>query len=166
VCVCVYMLTFVCVRKRAQSSAAFCAVAGLTTPVSHVLLLLLHDMFQSHKDHLQVCMPLHIYWYTVGTLVIYYVLNYFFIYLWIYSLCGHWLLFQFLDLYTVGRTPWMGDQPITWSLPTHRPTQTQNKRTQTSMPRMGFEPMIPVSEQAKTVHALDHMVTVISRFLL
>jgi hypothetical protein len=32
---------------------------------------------------------------------------------------------------------------------------TQNKRTQTSIPRVGFEPMIPVLERAKTVHALD-----------
>jgi hypothetical protein len=47
--------------------------------------------------------------------------------------------FQFLNLYTVGRTPWTGDQPVARALPTHRTTQTQNKRTQTSMPRVGFE---------------------------
>jgi hypothetical protein len=29
------------------------------------------------------------------------------------------------------------------------------------MPRVGFEPTIPVFERAKTVHALDHAVTVI-----
>jgi hypothetical protein len=40
-----------------------------------------------------------------------------------------WLLFSFLTLYTVGRTPWMGDQPVARPLPTHRTTQTQNKRT-------------------------------------
>jgi hypothetical protein len=39
-------------------------------------------------------------------------------------------------------------------------TQTQNKRTQASMPRVGFEPMIPASERAKTVHALDRAATV------
>jgi hypothetical protein len=39
--------------------------------------------------------------------------------------------------------------------PTQRTTQTQTKRVQTSMPGMGFEPTIPVSERAKTVHALD-----------
>jgi hypothetical protein len=39
-------------------------------------------------------------------------------------------------------------------------TQTQNKGTQTSMPRVGFEPTIPVFEGAKTVHALDRAVTV------
>jgi hypothetical protein len=29
------------------------------------------------------------------------------------------------------------------------------------MPRVGFEPMILVFKQAKTVHALDHVVTVV-----
>jgi hypothetical protein len=38
----------------------------------------------------------------------------------------------------------------------------QNKRThtQTSMPQVGFEPTIPASERAKTVHALDRSATV------
>jgi hypothetical protein len=36
----------------------------------------------------------------------------------------------------------------------HMTTQIQNKRTQTSMPRVGFEPTIPVIERAKTVHAV------------
>jgi hypothetical protein len=40
-------------------------------------------------------------------------------------------LFGFLFLYTVGRTPWMEDQHIARSLPTHRTTQTQNKHRQT-----------------------------------
>jgi hypothetical protein len=60
-------------------------------------------------------------------------------------------LFSFLILYTVGRTPWTGDQPVASLLPTHRTTQTRNKRTQTSMPWMGFEPTIPAFERAKTV---------------
>jgi hypothetical protein len=34
------------------------------------------------------------------------------------------------------------------------------------MPLMGFEPTIPAFEQAKTVHALDCAVTVISDFLV
>jgi hypothetical protein len=42
------------------------------------------------------------------------------IYLWLYSPSGPWLLFHFLNLYTVGRIPWMGDQPISSLLPTHR----------------------------------------------
>jgi hypothetical protein len=36
----------------------------------------------------------------------------------------------------------------------------QNKQRQTSMPRVGFEPMIPGFEWAKTVHALDLAATV------
>jgi hypothetical protein len=71
------------------------------------------------------------------------------------------LFFQFLNLYTVGRTPWTGDHPLARPLPTHRTTQTQNKRTQTSMPRVGFESTTPVFERAKTVHALDRTATVI-----
>jgi hypothetical protein len=38
---------------------------------------------------------------------------------------------------------------------TQRATQTQNKGTQTSMPRVRFEPTIPASERPKTVHELD-----------
>jgi hypothetical protein len=74
---------------------------------------------------------------------------------------GPWRLFSFLIPYTVGRTPWTGDQPVERPLPTHRTTQTQNKRTQTFMPRLGVEPMIPVFERAKTVHVLDRAATVI-----
>jgi hypothetical protein len=44
---------------------------------------------------------------------------------------GHWPLFQFLILYTVGR---MADQTVARPLPTHGTTQTKNKRTQTFMP--------------------------------
>jgi hypothetical protein len=42
--------------------------------------------------------------------------------------------YSFLILYAVGGTPWMGDQRVAMPPPTHRTTQTQNKRTQTSMP--------------------------------
>jgi hypothetical protein len=68
--------------------------------------------------------------------------------------------FNFLILYTVGRTPWTGDQPVARPLPTNRTAKTQNKRTQTSMPQVGFEPTIPVFERAKRVHALDRAATV------
>jgi hypothetical protein len=40
-------------------------------------------------------------------------------------------------------------------------TYTQNKRTQTSIPQVGFEPKIPMFERAKTVHALDRAATAI-----
>jgi hypothetical protein len=73
-------------------------------------------------------------------------------------------LFQFLDLYTVGSTPWTGDQPVARPLPAHRTAQTQNKRTHTSMLRVGFEPTIPVFERGKTVHALYREVAVIGSY--
>jgi hypothetical protein len=57
---------------------------------------------------------------------------------------GHF--FSFLKFYSVGRTPWTEVQSVARPLP--------NKRTQTSMPQLGFEPTIPV-------HALDHAVTMI-----
>jgi hypothetical protein len=56
----------------------------------------------------------------------------------------------------------MGDKPVARPLPAHRTTQTQNKRTQTSMPRVRFEPTIPEFERAKTVRALGHAATVVS----
>jgi hypothetical protein len=58
--------------------------------------------------------------------------------------------FGFLILYTVGRTSWTGFQPVARPLPTHRTSQTQNKHRQTSMPRLRFEPTIPVFEREKT----------------
>jgi hypothetical protein len=78
------------------------------------------------------------------------------IYPWLYSpfLLDLGRFFSFLILYTVGRTPWTGDQPVASPLPTHTTSQTRNKRTQTSTPGVGFEPTIPVFERAKTVHAL------------
>jgi hypothetical protein len=71
---------------------------------------------------------------------------------------GPWSLFQFLNLLR------MGDKAVVRPLPTRRTTQTQNKRTQTSMPRSGFEPTTAMFERAKQVHtllALDCDVTVI-----
>jgi hypothetical protein len=44
---------------------------------------------------------------------------------WIYSPRGPWPLFQFLNLYTVGWTPWTGDQPIASPLPTQNNTNTE-----------------------------------------
>jgi hypothetical protein len=74
---------------------------------------------------------------------------------------GPWPLFQFLNLYAVGSIPRTWDQPVARPLPTHRATQTQNKLTHTSMPRVGFEPIIPVFGRAETVHALDRSSIVI-----
>jgi hypothetical protein len=69
--------------------------------------------------------------------------------------------FSFLILYTVGRTPWTGDQPVARPLPTHRIIQTHNKRTKTPMPGVGFEPTVPAFERAKTVHTSDSTANVI-----
>jgi hypothetical protein len=83
------------------------------------------------------------------------------IYLWLYSpLLDFGRFFNFLIFYTVGRTPSTGDQPVARPLSAHRTAQTQNKRTRTSMPRVEFEPTIPMFERAKTVHALDCAATV------
>jgi hypothetical protein len=66
------------------------------------------------------------------------------------------MISQFHDQFTDGKTSRTGDQLVI------RATQTQNKHThQISMPCVGFEPMIPASERAKTVHALDRVTTVI-----
>jgi hypothetical protein len=71
---------------------------------------------------------------------------YLFIHQWLYSpLLGPGLFFScVIFFYTDGR-------PVARPLPTHRTTQKQNKRTQASMPWVGFAPTIPAYERAKTV---------------
>jgi hypothetical protein len=71
----------------------------------------------------------------------------------------------FLILHTIGRAPWTGHQPVAWPLPTHRTTQTQNKRTQSSVPPVEFEPTISVLEREKTVYACDHATSVIGGWM-
>jgi hypothetical protein len=80
--------------------------------------------------------------------------------LWLYGpLLGHGSFFSFF-IYTQSAGLFgTRNKPVSRPLPTHRTTQTQNKRTQTSMPRVGFEPTTPVFERAKTVHALDRAAT-------
>jgi ABC-type polysaccharide transport system permease subunit len=79
----------------------------------------------------------------------------FFFSIWLYSpLLGLVCFFSFLILYTISRTPWTGDQLVTRPLPTHRTTQTQNKSTQISITRVGFEPTTPMFERAKTINTL------------
>jgi hypothetical protein len=73
----------------------------------------------------------------------------------------NWQLLKKGTVYTVCRTPWTGDQAVARPQPTHRTAQTQNKRIQTSMTRVGFEPTVPAFERAKIVHALDGAGTVI-----
>jgi hypothetical protein len=67
---------------------------------------------------------------------------------------GHPFDFSFLIL--VDRTPCKGDQPLARPLP-----DTENKRKQTPMPWVGFEPTISVFQRAKTFRALDRTATVI-----
>jgi hypothetical protein len=74
---------------------------------------------------------------------------------------GPWPLFKFLDLFTqsVGLLGRGISQSQGRCL--HIGQYKQNKRTQTYMLRVGFEPTIPVFEKAKTVHTLDRAATVI-----
>jgi hypothetical protein len=46
-----------------------------------------------------------------------------------------WPIFSSLILYTVGRTPWTGDQPVARPLPIHKTTETQNEHERDSIPR-------------------------------
>jgi hypothetical protein len=56
---------------------------------------------------------------------------------------GPWPLLQFRNhFYTDGRIPCTSKQPVTRRLPKLRTTHTQ-----TSLPRVGFEPTIPAFEQ-------------------
>jgi hypothetical protein len=48
--------------------------------------------------------------------------------------------FSFLILYTVGRTPLTGDQPVARPLPTHRRVKTQNESTQYGHPCLEWDP--------------------------
>jgi hypothetical protein len=76
---------------------------------------------------------------------------------------GLWPLFQFLDLFTQSTgLPGRAISPAARLPPAHRTAQTQNKHRQTSMPRVRFEPTIPVFEPVKTVQPLDREATVIS----
>jgi hypothetical protein len=79
---------------------------------------------------------------------------------------GPWPLLKFCNLFTqtvglLGRviSPMQGRC-------LHTGQHTRNKRTQTSVPSVGFETTIPAFERAKTFHALGRAATVIgsSRF--
>jgi hypothetical protein len=65
-------------------------------------------------------------------------------------------VFHFLNLYKDGRTPRTGDQPVARPIPTHRATETQNKHTQTSMPRVGFDPSVRASEDGLCLRPRGH----------
>jgi hypothetical protein len=64
--------------------------------------------------------------------------------------------FIFSILFTIDRIGREIGPSQGWYLRTEQ--HKQNKRTQTSMPRVGFEPTTPAFELAKTIHALDRPV--------
>jgi hypothetical protein len=82
---------------------------------------------------------------------------------WLYSPLGPWpLLFSFMiilqTLSVLGRVI-SSSQGLYLNTGQHK--HRMNTYThQTSMPCVGFEPTIPASERAKTVHALDRSATV------
>jgi hypothetical protein len=88
---------------------------------------------------------------SISTYLTTYLPTYLSVYLWLYSPLDLGRFFTSLILYTVGRIAWTGDQTVAKPLPAHRTAQTQNKRTQTFMPRVGFGPTTPVFERAKAV---------------
>jgi hypothetical protein len=75
---------------------------------------------------------------------------------------GPWPLLQFRNLFLFTQTVGLLGRVISLSQGRYLHTgQHKNKRTQTSMPWVGFESTIPAFERAKTVHAFDHAATVI-----
>jgi hypothetical protein len=82
-------------------------------------------------------------------------------YMAVQSFVWPWPLFQFLDPIHSwgGGTRWTGNQSR-GKAATYTQDNTSNKRTETSMLRVAFEPTIPSFERAKKVHALDRAATV------
>jgi hypothetical protein len=70
-----------------------------------------------------------------------------------YKVIHQWFHSPFLGpglFFAVGRTLWTSDQPVARPLP-----------TQTSTPRVGFEPTTPAFERGKTDHALHRAAAVV-----
>jgi len=67
----------------------------------------------------------------------------------------HLITFSDTHTYTLGWILWMGIGPSQRPLPVQHTTFTTGK---TSMPRVGFEPVIPACRRPQT-HALDHAAT-------
>jgi hypothetical protein len=78
-----------------------------------------------------------------------------------------WPLSQFLDLYTVGRTPWTGDQAVWRPLPTHRTTQTQNKHTDihASSRIRTHDPSVREGEDSSCLRPCGHCVRPLGLFV-
>jgi hypothetical protein len=84
------------------------------------------------------------------------------IYLWLYSPCGPWPLFQFLNPYIVGRTPWTGDHPVTRQLHTEQRKHRINAHTDIRA-SSGIRIHDSSVRAVKTVHALDRAAAVIGK---
>jgi hypothetical protein len=71
------------------------------------------------------------------------------------ALC--WALFSSVSLsfYADGKTPWISSSQGLYLHTGQHKHRINTYKYETSMPFMGFEPTIPASERAKTVHALD-----------
>jgi hypothetical protein len=79
--------------------------------------------------------------------------------LWLFV--GPWPLFSFL-IFTQSVGPLgRGISPSQGRYLHTQDSKTQNECTQTTMPRVGFEPSVPVFGRAKRVHALDREASVI-----
>jgi hypothetical protein len=78
------------------------------------------------------------------------------------AISGSWPFIQFRKhFYTDGRAPWTSDQLVARPLPTHRTTQTQNKRIQT--PNIHalsgirtHDPSVQASEDSSCVRSRGH----------
>jgi hypothetical protein len=72
---------------------------------------------------------------------------------------GPWPLLQFRNpFYTDGRPPSTSDQPVARPLPTHRTTQTQNKRTDIHALSgiRTHDPSVPASEDSSCLRPRGH----------
>jgi hypothetical protein len=87
--------------------------------------------------------------------------------LWLYSsLLDLGRSFSFLILYTVGRSPWTGDQPVARPLAVPRTTQTQNKRRQYKHPCLDWDPNLQSQRsRERRVHASYRAETLIGLLL-
>jgi hypothetical protein len=79
-------------------------------------------------------------------------------------LLGPCLFFSFVIIFTQ-----TSDQPVARPLPKHRTTRTRSKRTQTSMPRVGFEihdPSVRANEDSSCLRRRGHCDRHRMRYLL
>jgi hypothetical protein len=76
-------------------------------------------------------------------------------------LLGLGLFFSFLVLYTVGRTPCTGDQPVARPLPTHRTTHTIKPHNTDNHTLSGIRTHNPSIRASENSSSLDRAATVV-----